>query len=202
MRHTWSKISILYFYSIGCFGLDSSLDLIIFIFLHSAWNPRTNAYKNAAFDILFDHEASQGQIFAECGVPNLIKQVVSVSSIKLNLNQNHLMISSKQFKIILWTSVLVCRATIRQSSPTDKQALERLTVWRATNTAKMTKVSPLQSLKQERTKASYPDLFGFSSRWSSSREAPATRSSPYIAPTYKSIKKECTICWISHTWSA
>ena len=34
------------------------------------------SYKNAAFDILFEHEASQGQIFAECGVPNLIKQVV------------------------------------------------------------------------------------------------------------------------------
>lgn len=39
----------------------------------SAFNPRTNAYKNAAFDILFDHEASQGQIFADCGVPGMIK---------------------------------------------------------------------------------------------------------------------------------
>ena len=35
---------------------------------YSAFNPRTNGYKNAAFDILFDHEASQGQIFADCGI--------------------------------------------------------------------------------------------------------------------------------------
>ena len=47
--------------------------------MRSAFVERTNTYKNAAFDILFDHEASQGQIFADCGVPNLIKQVVEVS---------------------------------------------------------------------------------------------------------------------------
>ena len=48
-------------------------------FLISAYNPRTKGYKNAAFDILFDCEASQGQIFADCGVPGMIKQVVEVS---------------------------------------------------------------------------------------------------------------------------
>ena len=32
----------------------------MFFFFLSAHNPRTNQYKNAAFDILFDHEASQG----------------------------------------------------------------------------------------------------------------------------------------------
>lgn len=42
----------------------------------SAYNDRTKAYKNARFDIVFDHEASQGQIFADCGVQNLVKQVV------------------------------------------------------------------------------------------------------------------------------
>ena len=49
------------------------------LFVLSAFNERTKAYKNAAFDILFDHEASQGQIFADCGCHNLVKQVVDVS---------------------------------------------------------------------------------------------------------------------------
>ena len=31
------------------------------------------------FDIVFDRESSQGQIFADAGVPNLVKQVVGVS---------------------------------------------------------------------------------------------------------------------------
>ena len=59
---------------------ETLLFLFQLIFDYSAFNARTNAYKNAAFDILFDHEASQGQIFADCGVPNLIKQVVEVSA--------------------------------------------------------------------------------------------------------------------------
>jgi hypothetical protein len=46
-------------------------------FYFSAYNDRTKCYKNHKFDIVFDTEASQGQIFAECGVPNLIKQVVN-----------------------------------------------------------------------------------------------------------------------------
>jgi len=46
-------------------------------FSFSAYNDRTKCYKNHKFDIVFDTEASQGQIFAECGVPNLIKQVVN-----------------------------------------------------------------------------------------------------------------------------
>ena len=52
------------------------------------------SYKNAAFDILFEHEASQGQIFAECGVPNLIKQVVDVSQSKPKTG--HLCLSTEQ----------------------------------------------------------------------------------------------------------
>ena len=56
------------------------VSVLICLLFCSAFNERTNAYKNAAFDILFDHEASQGQIFADCGVPNLVKQVVEVSN--------------------------------------------------------------------------------------------------------------------------
>ena len=41
-----------------------------------AYNEKINQYRNASFDILFDHEASQGQVFSDCGVPNLVKQVV------------------------------------------------------------------------------------------------------------------------------
>ena len=46
----------------------------------SAYNDRTKCYKNHKFDMLFDTEASQGQVFADCGVPNLLKQVVNVSA--------------------------------------------------------------------------------------------------------------------------
>jgi len=37
---------------------DISSVLIFFVLSFSAYNVRNNAYKNAAFDILFDHEAS------------------------------------------------------------------------------------------------------------------------------------------------
>ena len=46
------------------------------MYLGRAYNEKLNSYRNAAFDILFDHEASQGQVFSDCGVPNLVKQVV------------------------------------------------------------------------------------------------------------------------------
>ena len=45
----------------------------------SAYNDRTRCYKNHKFDIVLDQESSQGKTFADCGVPNLIKQVVQVS---------------------------------------------------------------------------------------------------------------------------
>ena len=53
---------------------------------YSAYNERTRAYKNASFDIVFDHEASQGKVFADCGVPNLVKQVVEVSLFVIVVN--------------------------------------------------------------------------------------------------------------------
>jgi hypothetical protein len=49
---------------------------VIFI---SAYNERVKNYKNASFDIIFDQEASQSQVFHECGVPDLIRHVVDVS---------------------------------------------------------------------------------------------------------------------------
>lgn len=45
----------------------------------SAYNDRIKAYKNSKFDIVFDTKANQGQIFQECGIPGLLKQVVDVS---------------------------------------------------------------------------------------------------------------------------
>jgi len=42
----------------------------------NAYNDRSKCYKNHKFDMVYNTESSQGQIFAECGVPNLIKQVV------------------------------------------------------------------------------------------------------------------------------
>jgi hypothetical protein len=47
--------------------------------MRSAYNEKTKSYKNAQFDIVFDKDAGQGKLFNDCGVPNLIKQVVDVS---------------------------------------------------------------------------------------------------------------------------
>jgi len=39
----------------------------------NAFNERHNSYKNAAFDILFDTDTTQGQVFADCGCNNMVK---------------------------------------------------------------------------------------------------------------------------------
>jgi len=82
----------------------------------SAFNERTKGYKNAQFDIVFDTKANQGQIFQECGIPGLLKQVVDVSGPFNNLTAlNH-------------------RATTLQYLHMARQAQVKHSRWRATST--------------------------------------------------------------------
>ena len=45
----------------------------------SAWNERTNSYKNAAFDIVMDQSVAQGRVFELAGLHDLVKHVTEVS---------------------------------------------------------------------------------------------------------------------------
>ena len=47
--------------------------------LCSAWNERTNSYKNCEFDIVIDQNATQGRVFEQTGLYDLVKHVVDVS---------------------------------------------------------------------------------------------------------------------------
>ena len=46
---------------------------------YSAWNERTNSYKNANFDIVIDQAAQQGRVFELAGLHDLVKHVAEVS---------------------------------------------------------------------------------------------------------------------------
>ena len=48
---------------------------------YSAWNDRTNSYKNAEFDIVIDQAAQQGRVFELAGLHDLVKHVAEVSVI-------------------------------------------------------------------------------------------------------------------------
>ena len=48
---------------------------------YSAWNDRTNSYKNAEFDIVIDQAAQQGRVFELAGLHDLVKHVAEVSAI-------------------------------------------------------------------------------------------------------------------------
>lgn len=48
---------------------------------YSAWNDRTNSYKNAEFDIVIDQAAQQGRVFELAGLHDLVKHVAEVSII-------------------------------------------------------------------------------------------------------------------------
>jgi hypothetical protein len=48
---------------------------------YSAWNDRTNSYKNADFDIVIDQAAQQGRVFELAGLHDLVKHVAEVSII-------------------------------------------------------------------------------------------------------------------------
>ena len=63
------------------------MDLLIMISLtflfvqnsFSAWNERTNSYKNANFDIVLDQNVTQSAVFNQSGMYNLVKHVIDVS---------------------------------------------------------------------------------------------------------------------------
>ena len=64
--------------------------------------------------MVYNTESSQGQIFAECGVPNLIKQVVQVSKPA--------------------TTQFTCRAITRPFLLTVRLGQAKPSPWKVTNT--------------------------------------------------------------------
>lgn len=102
----------------------------------SAYNERVKAYKNASFDILFDKDASQTAVFNECGIPNLVRQVVDVSH--------------KSVPILI-------RVTIQPSLPMGKPVQARLFQWKVTSMRILKKEYLLLSLRTEKMKESYLD---------------------------------------------
>ena len=168
---------------------------LLIILLHcSAYNERTNAYKNAAFDILFDHEASQGQIFADCGCHNLVKQVVDVSE-RWSVCRTKTQLSLCSILCLIADCfALHGRGTTRRFSPTAKRALERPTPWKATSMVPTIRDSLLLWWKLARTRVLCRALFAFSLRWSSRRVARAGKSSLSTAHICRFTKKECTTC--------
>lgn len=42
----------------------------------SAWNDRTNGYKNANFDIVLDQSVTQAKVFDQSGMYGLVKHVI------------------------------------------------------------------------------------------------------------------------------
>ena len=93
------------------------------------------------------------------------------------------------------------RVTTPQSSHTDKQALVRLSQWKATSMEWAIKDSLCRSLSRERTKELYHGRSACYSNWLSRRVEQAGRSSLFTAPISRSTKKECTIFWISRIWN-
>ena len=49
------------------------------MFVFSAWNDRTNSYKNANFDIVLDQSVTQAKVFDQAGIYGLVKHVIDVS---------------------------------------------------------------------------------------------------------------------------
>ena len=122
--------------------------------------------------MVFDHEVSQGQIFADCGVHSLVKQVVDVSS-----------------------PVSTCRAITQRSSPTDKRAQAKPSRWRGTSMRLIARVGCQRlSLKPEKTKVSCRGPSGCSSKWLNRSLISAVKNTPCTAATSRSTRNVSTTC--------
>ena len=80
---------------------------------------------------------------------------------------------------------------------TGKQALEKLTQWRATNMQKTKAVSNLWLWPLKRLTGWYPDRFAICSKWWGSKKSSNLRiKSRSLFSTYRCIMRKYMICWI------
>ena len=79
-------------------------------------------------------------------------------------------------------------------------AREKPFLWRVTSMVRTKKASRSQWSKPVKTKVYVQDLSDSSLKWLSRRAGLEGRNSQFTALTFKSIKKESTICSINRTW--